>query len=81
MEFPGDLLKRVAERRIMKYKQIYVLVRGTGPDKDPADVYHLKAFGGLGCGNMEDPSFAEKFNIIGMDEKTVTVQCKDETVI
>jgi len=64
----------------MKYNQIYVLERGR-LEEGPAEVYHLEAFGGLGHGNIEDPSFAERFNIIGMDEKTVTVQCKDETVI
>jgi len=65
----------------MKYNRIYVLERSTHPDKDPAEVYHLEAFGNLGCGNMEDPSFSQRFNILGMDEKTVIVQCKDETVL
>lgn len=65
----------------MKYNQIYVLHRGSLPDSEPAEVYHLEAFGDLGHGSIEDPSFAERFNIIGMDEKTVIVQCKDETVI
>jgi len=65
----------------MKYKQIYVLHRGSLPDSEPAEVYHLDAFGGLGHGNMEDPSFSKRFNIIGIDEKTVTVQEKDETVV
>ncbi len=63
----------------MGYKRIYVLRRGY-LDKDPAEVYHPEAFGGVGYGNIESASFAKRFNIIGMDEKTVTVQCKDETV-
>lgn len=78
--FLGDLLERVAERGIMKYKQIYVLERGR-LEEGPAEVYHLEAFGGLGHGNMEDPSFAQRFNIIGMDKKTVIVQEKNVTVV
>ena len=79
--FLGDSLKRVVERiYTMKYNQIYVLHRGSLPDSEPAEVYHLEAFGDLGCGNMEDPSFAQRFNIIGMDEKTVIVQEKKKTV-
>ena len=63
----------------MGYKQIYVLVRGH-LEEDPAEVFHPEAFGGMGRGSMEDPSFATRFNIIGMDVKTVTVQEKDETI-
>lgn len=61
------------------YRKIYVLQR-TDPNKNPAKVCHRRAFGGVGYGNIEDASFARKFNIIGMDSRTVTVQCKDETV-
>ena len=63
----------------MKYKQIYVLERGR-LEEGPAEVYHLDAFKS-GHGNIEDPSFAQRFNIIGMDKKTIIVQEKDETVI
>jgi len=62
----------------MGYKRIYVLRRDAD---DPAKVFHSEAFGGIGSGNIEHYSFAQRFNIIGTDEKTVTVQCKDETVI
>jgi len=61
----------------MGYKQIYVLKRGIN---DPAEVFHDEAFGGIGRSNLESYSFTERYDIIAMDEKTVTVQCKDETV-
>jgi len=61
----------------MGYRQIYVLRRYKD---DPAKVYHEDAFGGLGFGSLEDPSFSRRFNIIGMDKNTVTVQKKNETV-
>lgn len=62
----------------MGFKRIYVLKRD---DDDPARVFHSEAFGGTGSGNMEHYSFAQRFNIIAVNEKTVTVQCKDETVV
>jgi hypothetical protein len=43
-------------------------------------VHHPKVFGSIGFAHIHWASFSERFNIIGMDEKTVTVQCKDETV-
>jgi len=64
----------------MGYKQIYVLQRNTYPDRSPAEVFHPEAFGDLKIGNMEDPSFAERFNIISVDEKTVIIQEKEETI-
>ncbi len=64
----------------MGYRQIYVLKRAYDLQGYPDKVYHSKAFGGMGFGHVEDPSFAKRFDIIAMDEKTMTVQEKDETV-
>lgn len=62
----------------MGFKRIYVLKRD---EDNSARVFHPEAFGGVGSGNMEYYSFAQRFNIIAVNEKTVTVQCKDETVV
>ncbi len=61
----------------MGYKQIYVLKRSS---EDPAKVYHETAFGGMGYGDLEDWGFSKRFDIIAIDSRTVTVQCKNETV-
>lgn len=61
----------------MGHKRIYVLKRGID---DPAEVFHEEAFGGIGRGSLESWSFSERYDIIAMDEKTIIVQCKDETV-
>lgn len=72
-------LLSVATEVKLGFKQIYVLERDSD-HRHPGRVIHQRAFGGMGFGDIESSSFAEKFNIIAMDEKTVTVQCKDETV-
>jgi len=62
----------------MGHRRIYVLKRD--PDC-PAEVHHDEAFGkGSGFGHIESLSFAERFDIISVDEKSVIVQEKEETV-